>query len=92
MSLCPIVFLVGQEDLVLHHFFFCEMFSGVHLNHEATDFVCVVDRNSNGLAQFLMFVEIASEGDDVLWWCPQSHEIFFGLIILSSEYLVPCCV
>ena len=88
-SLHPIVFLVGRYHLVLHHLFFCEMFAGIHLKHEEKYFDSVADQDSSGLAQFLMFVEVASEGDDVSRWCPWSHEILLGLSLLSREYLAP---
>ena len=67
------------------------MFAGIHLNHEVKDFVGVADQNSNGLAQFLMFVEGASEGDDARRWFTWSHESFLELGIIYRENLAPCC-
>ena len=41
------------------------MSSGIHFNHEEKDFFGVSDQGSDGLAQFLMFFEVAPESDDV---------------------------
>ena len=55
------------------------------MNHEEKDFVDVADQDSDGLAEFLMFVEVASEDDDMRRWCTRLHERFLGLVIFSRE-------
>ena len=65
------------------------MFAVIHLKNEENYFVFVVDQNSNGLAYFLNFIEVAPQGDDVHWWCLRSPESFLGFKIISFEYLVP---
>ena len=71
------------------HFIFCsspfvEFTTRIHLFNRKQDLVLIIDRLLNCLAQFLVFVQVATKCDDVLFFHPRLVEIcsrvgfFFG--------------